>query len=75
LLRKKESFEKTLSELGGEDNINIFDVAADYTIHFPPNLWNNLTEEQKALAKNKGHGELNLDEKTKGFRFNELVEK
>lgn len=36
LLRKKESFEKTLNDLGGEENINIFDVAADYTIHFPP---------------------------------------
>jgi len=75
LLRKKESFEKTLNELGGEDNINIFDVAADYTIHFPPNLWNSLTDEQKTLAKNKGHGQLELDDKTKGFRFNELVEK
>ncbi|WNE40198.1 MAG: Signal recognition particle receptor FtsY [Mycoplasmataceae bacterium] len=74
LLRKKESFEKTLNELGGEDNINIFDVAADYTIHFPPSLWANLTEEQQALAKSKGHGELELDNKTRGFRFNELVE-
>jgi len=73
LLRKKESFENTLKDLGGEDNINIFDVAADYTIHFPPNLWNSLTEEQRVLAKNKGHGQLELDEKTKAFRFNELV--
>ena len=73
LLRKKESFEKTLNELGGEDNINIFDVAADYTIHFPPNLWNSLTDEQRKLAESKGHGQLELDEKTKGFRFNDLV--
>ena len=74
LLRKKESFEKTLNELGGEDNINIFDVAADYTIHFPPSLWNSLTEEQRKFAESKGHGQLELDEKTKGFRFNKLVE-
>jgi len=74
LTRKKESFENTLKDLGGEENINIFDVSADYTIHFPPSLWNELTEEQRELAKQKGHGELNLDEKTKNFRFNELVE-
>jgi len=75
LLRKQENFEKTLNELGGEDNINIFDVAADYTIHFPLSLWNSLTEEQRKLAESKGHGQLELDDKTKGFRFNELVEK
>ncbi|CAG8651857.1 8776_t:CDS:2 [Ambispora gerdemannii] len=37
--------------LGGEENINIFDVAADYSIHFPPYLWNKLTSEQQKLAK------------------------
>ncbi|CAG8575024.1 10837_t:CDS:2 [Ambispora leptoticha] len=36
--------------MGGEENVTIFDVAADYTIHFPP-----------TLAKSKGHGELELD--------------
>jgi len=74
LLRKKESFEKILKDLGGEEKIDIFNVAADYTIHFPPSLWNNLTEEQRKLALSKGHGVLELDEKTKSFRFNELVE-
>jgi len=74
LLRKKDNFENTLKDLGGEENINIFSVATDYTIHFPPTVWNELTEEQKELAKSKGHNELELDEKTKNFRFNELVE-
>ena len=74
LLRKKESFENTLRDLGGEENINIFDVAADYTIHFPPSLWNGLTEEQRTLAKSKGHGELKLDEKTRKFSYSQLIE-
>jgi ATPase family associated with various cellular activities (AAA) len=74
LIRKKEGFEKVLKQMGGEDEINIFDVAADYTIHFPPSVWNDLNEEQRKLAETKGHNELELDEKTKGFRFNELVE-
>jgi len=74
LLRKKESFENTLNNMGGEANINIFDVAADYTIHFPPSLWNSLTEEQRKLALSKGHGELNLDDETKNFRYNNLIE-
>lgn len=73
LARKKESFENVLAELGGEENINIFDVAAEYTIHFPPSLWSSLTDEQKSLAKSKGHGELELDEETKNFHFNDLV--
>ena len=51
---KKESFENTLKDLGGEENINIFDVAADYTIHFPPSLWTELTDEQRQLAISKG---------------------
>jgi hypothetical protein len=73
LIRKKESFEAVLNKVGGEEEINVFDVAADYTIHFPPSLWNLLTEEQRTLAKSKGHGELKLDEETKKFHFNDLV--
>lgn len=74
LARKKDSFENTLRDLGGEENINIFDVAADYNIHFPPSLWKELTNEQKKSAESNGHGELELDEKTKSFRWNSTIE-
>jgi ATPase family associated with various cellular activities (AAA) len=74
LAGKKDSLEKVLNQMGGEDEINIFDVAGDYKIHFPPSLWNSLTEEQRTLAKSKGNGELELDEKTRNFRYNQQIE-
>ena len=74
LVRKKESFENVLRRLGGVENINTFDVAADYNIHFPPYLWNKLSDEQQKLAKSKGHSELELDTKTRSFRWNKLIE-
>ncbi|CAI2187227.1 8989_t:CDS:2 [Funneliformis geosporum] len=51
--RKKDSFENVLRRLGGAENINTFDVASDYNIHFPPYLWNKLSNEQQKLAKSK----------------------
>ena len=47
LVRSKDKFETILTNLGGEEEINMLDIAASYTIHFPPSLYNSLTEEQK----------------------------
>jgi len=63
-----------LTNLGGEEEIGMLDIAASYTIHFPPSLYNSLTEEQKKQAKSDGHEELELDEETRNFRFNKMIE-
>ncbi|CAG8657857.1 9273_t:CDS:2 [Ambispora gerdemannii] len=52
---------------GGEPDY--FDIAAIYEIKFPPSLWNNLTEEQKELAKKKGHSELKLKDEVQNYKF------
>ena len=39
---------------------NYFDGKAIYRIQFSPTLWTSLSEEQKTLAQQNGHGELNL---------------
>ncbi|CAH1765572.1 4382_t:CDS:2 [Entrophospora sp. SA101] len=47
---------------------------AVYRIQFPPSLWNNLSEEQKELAKSNGHGELTLKDEVSGYKFSRLIE-
>ncbi|CAJ0761827.1 3251_t:CDS:2 [Entrophospora sp. SA101] len=51
-----------------------FDARAVYRIQFPPSLWNNLSEEQKELAKSNGHGELTLKDEVSGYKFSRLIE-
>jgi hypothetical protein len=56
---------------GGEPNY--FDVAAIYEIKFPPSLWNNLTDKQQELAKEKGHSELELKDEVQTYKFGSLI--
>ena len=66
----KENYEEALRELGGEDNINAFNISAPYNIYFPPSIWNELTDEQKSFSKGK---ELKLEEDTKNFKYNNSI--
>ena len=75
LKRNKESFvtawKKMKSNLGEEPPY--FDTKAIYKISFPPSLWNELTQEQKELAKENGHDELILKDEVKDYKFSELI--
>ena len=76
LLRNKQSLNSIWEKMGkmfGEEP-NYFDAKAIYRIQFPPSLWNNLTEEQKTLAQQNGHGELTLREEVKDYKFSPLIE-
>jgi len=48
-----------------------FNVAASYKIKFPPSLWNDLTEEQKAHKK---ANELKLKDEVQNYKFSSLIE-
>jgi len=74
LVRSKDKFEIILTNLGGDEEVSMIDIAASYTIHFPPSLYNSLTEEQKSKAKANGHEELELDDETRSFHFNRMIE-
>src|SRR3954465_14548555 len=51
-----------------------FDAKAIYRIQFPPLLWSDLPEEQKQLAQQNGHGELNLRDEVQNYKFSPLIE-
>ena len=51
-----------------------FDARAIYRIQFPPSLWSDLSDEQKTLAQQNGHGELILRDEVQGYKFSPLIE-
>ena len=48
-----------------------FNIAASYTIKFPPSLWNDLTEEEK---RHKKAEELKLGDDVPTYKFSTLIE-
>ena len=69
IVRQKEM----KSNLGEEPPY--FDAKAIYKINFPLSLWNELTDEQRQLAKDNGHDELTLKDEVQTYKFSEIITK